>query len=468
MNTAIGRKNEFAQLRKAYESGKSEFVIIYGRRRIGKTFLVRQFFNDNYTFYFVGRHGVQQEKQLQDFGNQLKKYSHSTFAPKLQNWDEAFNALTDYLELLPKEERKVIFIDEMPWIDTHKSGFVSALEYFWNSWVAMRDDIMLVACGSATSWMTDKLSGNRGGLHNRITRHIYLRPFTLNETEQYLESQGCHWDRLQITQAYMVFGGIPFYLSLIDKDKSLVQNIDNLLFTKKAPLHNEFTELYNALFKNADRYIAVVKALSERREGMTRQELVSKTGISGGNMTKILSNLELCDFILSFAKFKCKKNGLIYRLSDFYTLFYFKFMHESQTKDTAFWAHNFNSQQVAVWQGFTFELICLLHSDQIKKKIGILGIATSTSTWRDYGNQIDMLIDRADRIINLCEIKYSSSPYTITKEYEEKLRMRMSNFKDATRTNKSIINTFITTYGVTKGKHSAIAEAEVTMEDLFE
>ncbi|MCQ2375768.1 MAG: AAA family ATPase [Salinivirgaceae bacterium] len=462
----IGREKEIEQLRRCVNSEKSEFVIVYGRRRVGKTFLIRKFFNDDYAFYFVGRHNESQDVQLASFADQLKRYSKSTFAPKLKNWDDAFACLRDYLESLPTG-RKVIFIDEMPWIDTHKSQFVSALEYFWNSWVATRDDIVLVACGSATSWMADKLLENKGGMHNRITCQIYLRPFTLGEVEKYLESKNCYWDRMQIVQAYMVLGGVPYYYSLINTTQSLAQNIDYLFFEKNAPLSCEFSELYSALFANADRYINVVSILAQKHDGMSRQEIIEATGLSGGNMTKILDNLEKCDFITVYVKFGCKKNNVTYRLTDFYTLFYFRFLHDKRTLDNAFWTHNCTSQAVVSWQGMAFEIVGMTHSNQIKKKLGILGVSTSISAWRNAETQIDMLIDRADRVINLCEFKFSDSPYVISKEYEQKLRMRLAIFKESTSCRKSLVTTFVTTFGVVPGKHSAIAAAEVTMDDLF-
>lgn len=473
MNRIIARTNEIKSLERMYRSGKSEFIIVYGRRRIGKTFLINNLFADRFTFSFVGSRKQKQAIQLQRFASQLKYYSGSQYAPALNSWEEAFNELRVLIERRPAEERKVIFIDEMPWIDTPHSAFVEALEYFWNAWAAQRTDILFIACGSATSWMVNMLVKNQGGLHNRITEQIYLRPFRLGECEEYLHDMGCMWDKYSILQCYMAMGGVPYYMSLLNPEQSLAQNIDRLFFVKNAPLREEFEELFNALFNQADKYIAVISALAGRREGMLRAEIMEKTKLSGGSLTKILNNLERCDFIETYARFNSSVRNTFYRISDPYTLFYFKFLHNTNTKDEHWWTNNLHSHSVEAWQGFSFETICMTHIEQIKQRLGISGIATTTSCWRKLGDsssrgtQIDLVIDRADRIINLCEMKFAEGPYSITKDYEEKLRNRMAIFREDTKTKKSLVTTMVTTYGVARGIHSGVVQSEVLMDDLF-
>ena len=473
MNKIIARSGEIETLERKYNSGKSEFVIVYGRRRIGKTFLVNNVFDDRFTFTYVGARKQKPEKQLQRFAAQLKLYSGSPYAPVLHNWEDAFNELRVLIESKPKNERKVIFFDEMPWIDTPRSSFVEALEYFWNAWAAQRNDILFIACGSATSWMVNKLIKNKGGLHNRITEQLYLRPFRLGECEEYLHEIGCEWDRYTVMQCYMAMGGVPYYMSLLNPAQSLAQNIDKLFFTKNAPMCEEFDELFNALFSNADRYIAVMKALSGTKEGLLRSDIIEKTGLTGGTLSRMLENLERCDFIESYAQYKSSVRNTLYRICDPYTLFFFKFIDGKNAKDEHWWTNNIHSHSVEAWEGFSFETICMLHLEQIKQKLGISGISTSTSTWRllggekSKGTQIDLVIDRADRVINICEMKFSEAPYTIIKEYETKLRERMAIFKESTRTRKSLVTTMVTTYGVLRGAHSGVAQSEVTMDDLF-
>lgn len=409
---------------------------------------------------------------MTSFGKALKKFSGSK-PDKFSDWFDAFDALEEYLELLDADRKKVVFIDEMPWIDTQKSDFVSALENFWNGWAARRSDIVFIASGSATSWMVDNLIENQGGLHARITSSIYVRPFTLHEVEEYLQRKHCKWDRYQILQCYMVMGGIPFYLSLIDPRQSLVQNVDRLFFSHGGIMRGEFDELYNALFSNAELYISVVKALAQHHDGMTRTEISKVIGANGGTLTRVLTNLERCDFISRSQNFGCKTKNTIYRLMDFYTLFYYKFIAQDTSGDEQWWSHNFESRLVSTWQGLTFEIVCLMHTDCIKKALGISGMATEVSSWRKVaddkqrGGQIDLVIKRADRIVHLCEMKFSKSEYRITDAYEQLLRQRMELFQSSTKTKFSLVITFVTTYGVADGLHHSIVHSEVTMSQLF-
>lgn len=474
MANIIGRNKDIENLETLYKSKRSEFVIVYGRRRIGKTFLINSLFEKRMTFAYTGARNQPQKVQLQHFADQLKMFSKSGYAPVPKNWEEAFSLLKELISSLPKTKRKVIFFDEMPWIDTPKSSFVAALEYFWNAWAAQRTDIMFVACGSATSWMVDKLIENKGGLHNRITAQIYLRPFSLGECERLLAANKCVWDRYTILQCYMTFGGVPFYLSLLNPKESLAQNIDRLFFEKNAVMKTEFNELFNALFNQADKYIEVVSALARKREGLQRSEIIAETSLSGGGLSKILENLERCDFITSYSMFGKMIRDSFYRISDNYLLFYYKFIRGNNSKDEHYWTHNITMPAVAAWQGFSFEAVCLQHLSQIKKKLGISGVATNSSSWRKkgsvsfQGSQIDLLIDRADRVINICEMKFSQLPYSISKEYERNLRMKLACFKEETKTRKSLSLTMVTTYGVMHGIHSGLINNEVVMDDLFE
>ena len=475
--SVIGRKKEMEQLQRCLDSERSELVIVYGRRRVGKTFLIDYFFQKKYDFAFVGGHRLEQRVQLRNFAKALKQFSNQKNTPKFESWYDAFDALEDHLSSLPSERKKIVFIDEMPWIDSSRSDFTQAFENFWNSWAARRNDIVFVASGSATSWMVDKLIENQGGLHARITCQIYLRPFTLFETEQYLKSRQCHWDRLLITQCYMYFGGIPFYLSLLDPKQSLLQNVDNLCFARGGALALEFDELYNALFVHAENYIDVVRILAQHRGGMTYKNIATESKIDGGRLSKILNNLERCDFLMKFRYYGKKTQDCIYKLTDFYTLFYLKYIEpNNDVYDEQWWSHNFESQSVESWQGLTFELLCLMHINQIRKALNIGAVATEVSSWFDKadqkqgsrGSQIDLIIERADRIIHLCEIKFSQGPFRLTAEYEMKLRTRMELFKSKTKNNKTLINSFITTYGIADGKHSSIVNGEVDLNGLFE
>lgn len=469
----IGRENERRELDRCLASNRSELVIVYGRRRVGKTFLIEQHFNHEFDFWYVGKRKIPTREQLRQFGRALCKFSKREY--NLTTWFEAFDALEEYLESLPRERKKVIFIDEMPWIDRVHSDFVLALEGFWNGWAMSRGDIMLVATGSATSWMRDKLIENKGGLHSRITSQLHISPFTLGESEKYLQKSGITWDRYQILQAYMILGGIPFYYSLLDSGLSLSQNIDILFFKTDGKLRNEFDELYTALFKYADRYIEVVKALSSHKYGMTFNELEDSVKIEGGQLTKILKNLERCDFIDRWSQYGNKKREEVLRLTDFYTLFYYRFIDSRNIREEQWWSKDNDSPAVVSWMGASFEMVCLKHSRHIKNALGLQVVSTETTTWHCKPNeqenipgaQIDMIVERADRIIHLCEIKFSVDKYHLSKDYENKLRERMGLFRYLTKNKKTLVNTLITTYGVANVKNHSIVHSEVTMDDLF-
>lgn len=469
----IGRNDEWAQLEDCMQSPRSEFVTVCGRRRIGKTFLVDRFFDGVYDFSFTGGHKLSTKQQLRNFGKALKQYAGEK-QPALNDWFDAFDALEEYLAKLPDDRKKVIFIDEMPWIDTQRSDFVEALENFWNGWANRRYDIVLVASGSATSWMADNLFENQGGLHNRITTRLDLKPFSIKETEEYLESMNFKWDRYQILQCYMFTGGVPFYLSLMRPRYSAAQNIDRLFFNDKAPLRNEFDELYNALFSHAESYIKIVEILYGHKEGLARQEIACRAKFNGTYLNTILKNLEQCSFIAKRTVYGDKEKSL-YRLTDHFTLFYFKFREHLAEGSEEWWCSHLDDDGVESWEGLAFELVCLQHRRQIKKALEIGAVNTSFYTWKcksdenlgTPGAQVDMVIERADRIVHLCEIKFSRGEFIIKKDYEARLRQRMSIFRQLTGTKYAIHNTFLTTYGVLDGKYKSIVDEELLMDALF-
>jgi AAA+ ATPase superfamily predicted ATPase len=466
----IGREEEKRLLKNLFESERPEFVVVFGRRRVGKTFLVREFFEGRFHFQFTGYANADITQQLHGFNTALNQYGGKHYE-KAANWIDAFEQLKELIDESSSSGKKVVFLDEMPWIDTHRSGFLPAFEHFWNAWGSGRRDLLLVICGSAATWITDKIFQNTGGLYNRVTRQIYLSPFTLGECEQYYHRFGIVLDRYQMLESYMIFGGIPYYIGLFDKSRSLAQNVDALCFTNNAPLKNEYHNLYTSLFKNSDHYIHVVEALSTTKTGLTREEIIQKAGISnGGHLTKILRELELSDFIRRRTVYSKKQRDAIYYLKDFFTLFYLKFMTEGNENER-FWTETIDSGAHRAWNGYAFELVCFEHLKQIKSALGIAGVQTSAVAWRskeaDPGAQIDIVLDRNDHIINLCETKYSIHEFTIGKEGDADLKNKRGAFFDETRTKKALHTTMITTYGVKHNAYSGNIQSEVTMKDLF-
>ena len=476
----IGRNFEISQLKETLASKESELVVVYGRRRVGKTFLVNEFFDNHFDFKLTGVFNESTKVQLGRFAAAMDEYSGIHSEPP-EDWFKAFDALKAYLKSLHKK-RKIVFIDEMPWLDTTKSDFVPALESFWNGWAAAQRNIVLIACGSATSWITDKLLGDRGGLFNRSSVRLFVRPFTLHEVELYLKSKGIDWTRYDIAECYMIMGGIPFYLKQLNAKLSFTQNIDNMFFRNNAVLWDEFEHLYHSLFKQADSHIAIVEALAKKKIGLTQQEIVKEAGlVANGKISKYLRNLEINGFVLPYRFFGKKKRETVYQLSDFYSMFYFAYIKGNYGKDEHFWTNSLDNPSRSAWAGYTFEQLCKCHLEQIKRKLGIAGVLSETSSWfcmaeddesgkeqkRKRGAQIDLLIDRRDRVVNLCEMKFSLNDYTIDADYDESLRNKIDAFKRETATRKSLQLTMITTYGVKKNKYSNRVQSEVVLDDLF-
>lgn len=463
----IGRKNEQRQLRECFESGAPELLAIYGRRRVGKTFLVRQYFNDAFAFYYTGIYQGTQKEQLGEFGRQLQYYS-GIKRERPADWFEAFAQLREYLEGLDSGQRMVVFLDELPWMDTAKGRFVRALEYFWNSWGAACNRLMMIVCGSATTWMRENVLSEKGGLYNRVTRSLYLAPFTLGETELYLQSRGISWSRYQTAECYMILGGTPLYLQLLDRGLSLAQNIDRLFFIANAPLSREYEFLFRSLFSEAALHRQIVEALSRKASGMTRDELAETLRLSdGGSLTRALANLCDCDFVRAYSAFGKSGKGMFYQLIDLFTLFHLRYVRSYRGQDERHWQNMLDSPSRRAWSGYAFEQLCLNHIVQIKQCLGISGVQCDVSAWRGEGGQIDLLIDRRDDVINLCEMKFSQDEFEITKQYDELLRRRRESFRIETKTRKALHLTFVTTYGLKKNMYSGTVENEVTLEGLF-
>lgn len=470
----IGREREQQKLHDAYKSTSSEFVAVYGRRRVGKTFLVRETLGQKFTFAHAGLANADKKSQLKAWTESLKEFGLIVAKPP-KTWIDAFGLLKDVIRN-SKSRKKVVFIDEMPWMDTQHSGFVSALEHFWNGWVSGRKDVLLIVCGSATSWIINNVIKNHGGLHNRVTAKIHIKPFSLHECEEYAKDKGLAMPRRQILECYMVMGGVPFYWTFLKRGKSLAQNIDEIFFNPEGSLWGEFEELYASLFKNPDRYVNIVTTLASKQTGMTREELLKEGKMTNsGNVTKALNELENCGFIRKYSPLGRKERGAVYQLVDFYTLFYFKFIHGNKNQDTHFWILIQETPQYYTWCGLAFERVCFNHVEQIKSALGIEGVLSNVYSWRskaespkERGAQIDMLIDRNDQVITLCEMKYSKRRFTIDADYDDVLLYKVEKFRKETATKKAVHIALVTTVGLTQNEYYDDVQNIVEMNQLFE
>lgn len=472
----IGRTEVISRIRKNMKSDKPELLAVLGRRRVGKTFLIRTLLKNDIVFQFTGLYQSNLKEHLSRFSVNLSKSMGLNLPIKPpSSWFEAFDMLSDYISGLKSRKKKVIFLDEFPWMATNRSRFLTAFTDFWNSYASQRKDLMVVICGSSASWMINNVLKSRGGLHNRVTDRIMLQPFTLGETKIFLRKKNIIINDMDIVRLYMVMGGIPFYLEQLEKGESLVQAVDRICFSKNALLRLEYDELMASLFDHSAKHTAIIETLHSHPRGLLRDELLKKTTLtSGGGTTSILEELEASDFIISTVPYGYKAKERIYKLKDYYINFYLKYIKGSKAGKTKIWEKLATSPSYVSWSGLAFENVVIDHIDEVKKALNIDGIHSTSGAWHTRGDnevpgaQIDLLIDRADNIINICEIKFSNNPYVITADYAQKIRLKLAAFEHTTGSRKTLFPTMITSYGLVENKHSeSFIQQSVLMSDLF-
>ena len=478
MARIIGRKQEIEELLRLYNRPESQLVTVRGRRRVGKTFLIRETFRNKFAFYHTGLSPLEltgkslQKEELKAFGISLREYGDQ-HRRSPADWTEAFLWLKELLKQKPEDERQVVFIDEMPWMDTPRSNFVTAFEHFWNGWASGQDNIMLIACGSASGWIQDHFIDSPGGFYGRSNTDIHLPPFTLQESEQLLEYHDIQMSRYDIAELYMAVGGIPYYLNLTTPGDSVAQTIDRLFFKKKPKLDDEFNRLFNSIFVKGEAARAIIRLLSTRRGGYSREDIIKKTGLPDGKeLSRLLRSLAAADFIELYQPLGNDKRHLQYRLIDPFCWFWLQQV-EGKMREEHYWQNHQNHPELNSWRGIAFEELCLLHSYQIKCALGVGQVASTQSDWlipgddRTKGHQIDLVIDRADRVVNLCEMKCYNDEFAVTAEYAMTIRGRVNAIKDHISKRSSIQPTLVTTFGLKPGKNSGVFTRTITLDDLF-
>jgi uncharacterized protein len=472
-----GREEEKRSLDLLLDSKESEFLAVYGRRRVGKTFLIKEYLDKQIVFHVTGLKAGGKKTQLNNFFSELQYRSKDKLEqlPPV-DWFEAFVQLVRYLRSLPEPDNKhVVFIDEMPWMDTPRSEFISGLEYFWNSYANRESNVLLVACGSSSSWIRENLLRARGGLYNRVTSRMKLKPFNLYETEQYLLSRNIVMPRFQLVELFMVMGGIPYYLNTVTKGKTPTELINEICFSDRGLLFDEFEQLYYSLFKNAEKHVEIIKVLASRPQGMTKEDIKKSSSLTGGNLDRTLEELIQCDFISFFYPIFKKKKGGVYKLTDSYSLFYLKFIQDNKHGGKNTWSLLSKENSFKIWCGYAYENIWHAHINQLEKALGISGVSTQFGSWKTAGDehtkgaQIDLVIDRADKAINVCEIKFSSDTYKMTSEQAENIRNKKWALSREINEKKMVITTLLTTYAAEKNMHYlSCIDREVSLDALFE
>ncbi len=475
----VGRKREIKELNRLYDHNQAELAAIYGRRRVGKTYLVDETFAGRITFRHAGLSPADENArgllklQLEHFYNSLVLHGmEETEKPK--SWMEAFLLLEKFLQKIDDGARQLVFLDELPWLDTARSGFIRAFEGFWNTWGCHRKNLMVIVCGSANSWIQDKLINNHGGLYNRVTYEMKLSPFTLSECEEFYESSHVRLSRYDIVQSYMIFGGIPYYMGYVNGELSLAQNIDHLFFARNAALRDEYDRLFASVFVNPGALKSIVQLLYTRNAGFTRREITEKLGITdGGRLSRNLNALIASDFIVKYVPFGLNKREEHYKLIDPFCIFYLHFINGQRRVNEKFWQQNVTSAPVTIWRGFAFENVCFNHVHQIKRALGISGVISAHSAWSkksgdEAGTQIDLLISRNDNVINMCEMKYYGGKFSVDKNYYAVILRRQEILAEEVSRKAAIRSTLITTFGLLHNEYSGVFTNVITLDDLFE
>ena len=470
----VGRKKEQKRLEEAFRRDEAQLVAVYGRRRVGKTYLIRETFRGRFYFQHAGLAKGTMAEQLTAFRDSLVR-SGAKDVPLLHGWREAFNALERFIVAGGTRSKKVIFIDEMPWIDTPRSKFAMWFEAFWNGWCSARKDVVFIICGSATSWIVKKVFRNRGGLYNRVTLRIRLEPFSLGECRELCRHMKLGFSDNDIAELFMVFGGVPYYWRFLQRGKSVAQNIDMLFFSKEGQLRHEFDEVFCSLFGENPDYAKIVRVLAARSCGMTFGDVLAASRLSkGGGALRLLDALEQSGFIRRYTALGKKKQDAQFQLIDNFSLFHLKFIDGESNSDENFWSHATIGPALNAWRGLAFERVCLQHVAQIKRALGISGVLTRVFSWRHAadetcadGVQVDLLIERADRVVNVCEMKYSQKPFVIDKAYDKQLRYKASAVMEYMKNRIAVHITMVTANGLAHNGYWGTVQSEVSLDDLF-
>ena len=469
----IGRTVEQDVIFQCLESKRPEFLVVFGRRRVGKTYLIKEYFNHRFSFYTTGIADANTSSQLRSFHQSLIEYGDDLkAAPK--DWFEAFSRLKNLLsspnvERDPVSKKRVVFLDELPWMDTARSSFKSALDYFWNTWGSTEEDLLLIVCGSATSWIMNNILFDKGGFYNRVTRRIHLRPFNMKECEELLISNGFRYSRMDIAKCYMIFGGIPYYLNMMDRRMSVDQNVETLMFRENGELRFEFDYLFRTLFQHSEKHKEILTALAEKKGGLMRVELSKVEGIGDGEpLTRALAELEQCGFIRKYRNYTKKKQGYFYQVIDSFTLYNLYFREK---KGISSWLEYMKTPSYQAWIGNAFEILCLNHVFAIKSALRVSGVGSTEYSWRSKlsspGAQIDLLIDREDGIIDICEVKYTGKPFEIKAQYSRQLINKVETFAEEVKPQKALHLILISANGLVRNEYAGNVMQTITLDDLF-
>lgn len=470
----VGRVQERRCLDRCDGSDKSELVCVYGRRRVGKTFLVEQTLGPFFAFHVVGSKDAATSSQLREFGLELTDRGDPNPNPPA-DWREAFNRLYKVITApdAPRSPhgKAVVFIDEFPWFAKQRSDFLSAFSTFWNRRSTTGQKLLVVICGSATSWVIEHVLESAGDMAARVTESIFLKPFALAETKEYFDSRGFGWDERSLIETQMVFGGLPYFFSLMSPHQSLAQSIDRLCLRPRAQLRDETMILLESTMRRSRLYVELFALLAQHRYGVPKAEAMRLLGHSTNQFIKATAEAVKCGYVHEYKNLSKPQNPKYLMLVDPFILFHYRLIEPAHGDSPRSWADFVADQErYTAWRGNAFEIVCLQHVRQLKSALGIGGVLTKEYPWASArkagGAQVDLVIERADRIVNLCEMKFTDAPYELTSAVEQELVRKREVFREETGTRLALKTVLVSAQG-TAGYHDSQIAQIITADDLF-
>ena len=459
----IGRKDEEEHLLWRLSHDEGQFIAVYGRRGTGKTFFVEELLGERIDLTVTGIPGGSRKDELHNFSRELSARSGQKF-PFTRSWMDAFRQLRSFIETRKEQESIIVFLDELQWMDTPKSRFLTMLGHFWNSYGNWVRNFRLIIASSDPGWMIQKVFGDPGELYGRIVCRLWLRPFTLRETEELLQRRGFHLDRRETLLAHMLTGGVPYFLTMLDPKESLAENTERLFFSPDAPLCAECESVLSSLSAVSEGSPGrrILELLAQNDRGLRIEEITKALKPEPEDIIQdALQGLEESGLTRVYGSFRKRKHGAVHCLSDSSLLFCLRFVRGCAGTPPR---SRSDAGERRTWMNAAFAISCLRHMNEIREAAGISRILVSICVWQPEGRPV-LVFDRGDRAVSICEIEYSESPLSAA-ECLPHLQRLMEQFRAETRTKKALKPVMIAPYGI-DGITDGWEVQCVTLDDLF-
>ena len=479
----IGREDKLGRFKAAEDEEEAAVIIVYGRRRIGKTELIEQHFRTRNLLKFEGiqpdpklSHAAVREYEIGLVLSQLAEYAEAPHFARLkfERWKEIF----DLLASLIATGSWTLYFEEVQWLANYHPEFFAELKSVWDNQLRHNKDLIIVLCGSSPSFISGQLIASQA-FYSRTNEEILLRELSLQETRSFL---GEHRSLYEVLLGYLTVGGVPGYLKYLAKESSVLLSLCKHSFLPNAYFLRDAKRVFVSSLRTNSHFEATIHYLSKKKYA-TREEIARNLKIkAGGSLTELLNELEACAFIERYTPVHLSENSTVVRycISDNYLQFYYKFIAplRKDIEQGAFQEHPtaaLEKESFQKWLGFAFQRFCRTHHQHIARILGFSGIKYQAGAYfhRDHlkkgqGFQIDLLFIRADHVITVCEVRYSQTRIStkIINELERKISFLREHFQKAKHA--TIERVLITTEGADDTLTArAYLDRVITLEDLF-